>query len=107
MIRPDRPRLYKMKSVTEDARCAVHLTLERAFLPVGVAGKRNLGFLVLKLFHNPNVCHITHLIVLLHGNTPVITDTSLTPGHHSIARIVRFADFSIPQLDATLKAYGV
>ena len=76
--------------------------LETTSIVLGFARESDLRFAPLQLLHNGPVGHITHLEVLLDRNTLLVTHSSFTFGHQSIAGIVSFADVAVDTLPAVL-----
>jgi hypothetical protein len=67
----------------------------------------HLRFPAIKLVHDLAICYITHLKILLDGDTLLVAPATLAFGHHRIAGIVRLADVAVDTGPAIFAATGV
>jgi hypothetical protein len=71
------------------------------------AREGHLRFPAVKLVHDLSICYITHLEVLLDGDTLFVTPATLAFRHHGIAGIVRFADIAVDTGPALFAATSI
>jgi hypothetical protein len=76
-------------------RVGVKLTLEIAFLRLGVAREGRLGFLVLECVEDLPVGDVADLEVLLDQLAVLVADSAFAIRHHGVAGIVGLADIAV------------
>ena len=69
--------------------------LEIAGMVLLFAGESHLRLALAEELQDLPVCHITHLKVLLDGDSFLVTHTTFAIGHQGITRIIRLADIAV------------
>lgn len=73
----------------------MELTLEVAFLRLGIAREGRLRFLLLQRVEDLSVGDVADLEVLLDQLAVLVADTALSIRHHGVAGIVGLADVAV------------